>query len=126
MSNLLVIVRRIDAIVVRQAKDLGVHILIEALRAALLEIGASAAANQQRVARKDAALLVDHVAHAAVGVPRCGQRIYRVASELDAIALLDVAIRLGAARRCDHRLAARQLPQPAAARYVVRVHVRVN
>lgn len=105
--NSLVVVRRIDAIVLRQAKDLGVHILIETLRAALLEIGASASTDQQRVAGEDAALLLDNVAHAAVSVARRGQRIDRMATELDAVALRDMPIRLGSTGRCNDRLAAR-------------------
>lgn len=99
--------RRIDAIVFRQAKDLGVHILIETLGTALLEIGAPATTDQQRVPGEHTALLLDDVAHAAVGVAGRGQRIDRVSAEIDAIPLRDMPIRLGSTGRCNHRLAAR-------------------
>lgn len=118
--------RRINAIVLGQTKDLGVHILIETLGATLLEVSAATAAYQHCVPSEDATLLIDHVTHASIGVSRCGQCIDRMAPKLDTVAFLDVAICLGTTGCCNNGLTTRQLSQPTAARDVICMHVRVN
>src|SRR5262249_38725426 len=57
---------------IRQREDLVAHRREQHARIALLEVGAPAAADQQRVAGEHHRMVVEHVARAAVGVARCG------------------------------------------------------
>lgn len=116
----------IDTEVIRQCKDLAMNILVEMTGTALLEISASTSPNQKCIPSEDTALLLDHIAHAAIGVSRSGQGIYHMGAEIYAISLLQVTICLGSTGCGNYGLTTRQFPQPSAARNVIRVHVGVD
>jgi hypothetical protein len=73
----------------------------------LLEVGAPAAADQQRVAREHPAGGRQVVAHAAVRVPGRGAALQLEAAEADGVAVLHVHVGLGARGAGDHRLEGR-------------------
>jgi len=102
------------------------HIVVEITGTTLLEVGASTTSNQKSITGEDTALILDHIAHAAICVTRSGQSIYRMGAEVYAISLLQVTIRLCSTGSGNHRLTTRQLPQPTAAGYVIRMHVGVD
>lgn len=84
-----------------QSKQFGVDGVVEQTRVALLEVGASAAANQQGVAGKYKVALATIIRQAAVRVSRCAQHVQvHILATIDHIALLHVHI--------GHRLALRR------------------
>jgi len=93
-----VVVCRVDQAIVRKREDLLAHRAIERTSAALLEIGAAAAADQHRVAGEGHRAVVEHVREAAVGVARRCARFQMALAEIDALTGLQVPVRaLGAA-----------------------------
>ena len=88
-----VVMARVDQAGRRQREQLLMHGGIEARRAALLKIGAAAAADQQAVAAESTAFIVEHVTQAAVGVAGRGAHAKPTRTELDAVAVLEQAVR---------------------------------
>ena len=99
----------------------------ERARVALLEVGAAAAADQQRVAgERDAGLRAD-VSHAAAGVARGGARDELERAEAHAIALAQAHVGVLHARSgADGHAAAERVAQAARGGDVVGVHVRLE
>src|SRR6185295_16406381 len=94
----------------RKGKDLAAHRAEQAPRVALLEIGAAAAAEQERVAGEGHRAVVGHVGQAAAGVAGRGARLERAPAEGHRIARLEVAVgALRAARRAERDAAAELL-----------------
>ena len=119
--------RRVYEAGLGQREHLLAHRAVERARVALLEIGAPAAADEQRVAGERHRAVVEHVRHAAVGVPRGRARLERAAAERDAIAVREQPVRaLGAGRRGERDAAAQPLLVQPRAGDVVRVHVRLE
>src|ERR1700752_3958839 len=95
-----VVVAGKERALLRQREDLPAHRAEQLPRVALLEIGAAAAANEERVAGEGHRRVVEHVGHAAPGVARRRARFDTALAEVDPVEILDVEISaLGAARR---------------------------
>lgn len=123
----LVVMSRKDTIVLRKSENFLVYAFVEGLGTAFLEIGAPTTAYQERVACKNAALIVQNVRHASVGVPRSGQSVNGVTSKAYLIALLQVKVGLSAASLRDHgRAAWKKLLQPSGAGNMIGMEVRIH
>mmetsp|Transcript_44478 Transcript_44478/g.141709 ORF Transcript_44478/g.141709 Transcript_44478/m.141709 type:complete len:410 (+) Transcript_44478:209-1438(+) len=126
----LVVVPRVDERLRREREDLRVDGVVEPASVALLEVAASAAPDQQGVAREDHRRLLRHpqdVAHAAIGVPGGGPHLQLQLAEGDAVAVPHVLVRAGTRGGGDDRLHRRPLlADRAAGGDVVSVAVRVD
>src|SRR5262249_326375 len=121
-----IVVRRIEQAPGRQTQDLAPHRAVHGPGVALLEIGASAAADQQAVAGERHALVVEHIRDATLRVSRRGAHLEIALAELHAIAVSQIAVGPGRAAGCgDADLAAATFPEEPRAGDVVSVHMRV-
>ena len=120
----LVVVRRVQARGGGKDQDPLPDGAIERVRIALLEVGAPAAPDQQRVAGERDALLVTDVGDTARGMTGRLQHLERVAAEADDVAGGDAPIRGEHARAGAHDdLAAESLAQQPGTGHVIRVDV---
>mmetsp|Transcript_2936 Transcript_2936/g.13233 ORF Transcript_2936/g.13233 Transcript_2936/m.13233 type:complete len:424 (-) Transcript_2936:16-1287(-) len=97
-----VVVRRVDDRVVRKGEDLGVHAVVELLRAAPLEVRPPASPDQNRVAGEHHVL--EDVREAPVGVSRGRPHLKDQRAELDPVAVPDLDVRRRAGCRGDDGL----------------------
>ena len=88
-----IIVAGIEKAIVRQREYLFMYGAIEIGTAALLEIGAPAAADEERIPCKRHALVVEHVSEASVRVAGRGAHFQPPLAEFNPVALAQVAIR---------------------------------
>ena len=101
--------------------------MVELAGVALLEVGATAAADEHRVAGEDHRLVVEHEAQAAVGVAGGGAYGQGVPTEAHRVAVADVPV--SAARPAlgrHHRAGAQALTDVRGAGDVVGVHVGLD
>ncbi len=84
-----VVVRRKEKARIGQREDLPDDRAIKDVCTAVLEVAATGAADQQRVAGEGQTLVVEHQRHAAVGVARRGAHLQVAAAERDAIAVIE-------------------------------------
>ncbi len=117
----------IDQAAIRQREDLLAHRVEQRARVAFLEVGAAAAADEERVAGKGHRAVVEHVAHAAAGVAWSRARLEAPSAEADFLSWLEVsvgAVRTARARYCD--AAAEPLLEHPGAGDVVGVQMRLQ
>ena len=88
-----VVVCRIQQTSGRQRQDLASHRPVHRTRIALLEVGSSAAADQQAIAGKRRAFVVENKRHATLRMTRRCANLEIAVAELDAIAVLEIAVR---------------------------------
>src|SRR4051812_9566514 len=82
----------VEQAILRQRKNLGVHRAVKRVRVTMLKIGTSAAANQQAVAGKGHAFVIEHIGQASVGVAWSGAYLKRPSAELHLLAMREIAI----------------------------------
>src|SRR4249920_2316729 len=86
-----VIVRGIDRAGVGQREDAPAHRAEQRVRVALLEVGAAAAADQQRVAGEGHRVVVENIGQAAAGMARRRARLEESLAEEDLFFVVDEA-----------------------------------
>ncbi len=103
-----IVVPGIDEAIIRQREDLRAHRVKQAVGVAALEIGAPAAADEERVAGEGHRAVVEHIGGAAAGMAGRGARfeVARAERRLVLRAQVDIGA-FGAARRRDGDAAAR-------------------
>ena len=122
-----IIVRGIEEAGWWQRQNLASHRSIHRARIALLKIGSPAAADQEAVAGERRAFIVENERHAALRVAGCRADLEITAAKLQAVAVLQVAVRtLCAAVRRNGDLAAAQRFQQPGTCHVIGMHVRVE
>lgn len=123
----LVVVSRVNEAVSRQTEDLLMDRLIQSLRTTLLEVGASAAADEQSVAGEGHALVFRDVRHASVCVSRRLSHRQTVSAEADAVSLRQLDVSSGSAVFGDGTLQTKHLLlQESGASDVIGVTVSVQ
>ena len=106
-----IVVRGIEQAGVGQREELQMDGAVHVARRALLEIGAPAAADQERVAGEGHALVVEHVAQAAMRVAGRGAHFEMPRAERHLVAVLEVEV--GAFARRSPRIARCGFPSGA-------------
>ena len=121
----LVVVGRVDQRLVRQREQLFGDAVVHLHRAALLEVGAAAGIDHQRVAGEQP--VAPQVAQAAQRVPRRCDDVYRLAAERQRIAIIQQpVITRCAAVLGDHRGGAGMLPKCLRTGDVVGMHMGIQ
>ena len=122
-----VVVAGIDQAAIGQREDLAAHRAVQRARVALLEIGAPAAADEERIAGERHRAVVEHVGGAAAGVAGRGARFQMLFAERDLLGGPQIKIgALGTTRRRDRDAAAELLLEEPGAGDVVGMHVRLE
>ena len=122
-----VVMPGIDQAALRQREDLLAHRAEQRARVAILEVGAAAAADEERIAGERHRAVVEHVAHAAAGVAGGRARFEAGCAKTDLLPGLEVAVgALRAARARHGDAAAEPLLQQPGAGDVVGVQMRLQ
>ena len=121
-----VVVRGVQQARRRQRQDLLTHRPVQPARAALLEVGAATAADQQRITGEGHAAVVQHTGQAAVGVAGRGPHLQITCAERHPVAVAQQTVRqAGAGRLGQGNLAAAGLLEPPGAGDMVGMHMGV-
>src|SRR5215471_15224945 len=103
------------------------HRAVHVVRLALLEISAAAASDENAVAGERHGFVVEHITHAAMGVPRRRADFEIARAKTDLIAMLEVEIRaLRTARLPYSDAASHALLQEPCARDMIGVNVGIK
>src|SRR5206468_12300935 len=117
----------VDEAVVGQREDLRADRLEEAMGVAALEVGSTAATDEERVAGEGHRAIVEHVARASGGMAGRGARFDMARAERNLLVRLQVAIgAFRAARGGDGDAATELLLEEPRAGDVIGMHVRLE